>query len=973
MLSSNKNKGPSNDTGDLDGVNAVMLLDRLVSASTAADVIESLQGLERGLSSKKASSSSNSHSSNQELAQSLLVEEDSPDNNKVFTVFWKLLHREHVLVQDDDNAQDGVLWTCRILVQLLSIESERAAKTILQEPSPGRILEALMDVAVADQVDGGGRAGGGGDETDNDNNNLASLSLSPYVRVLACQALHRLCTLQPSLAQTQLLRAPNGLHRLGDLLQVHTDEQVRNQALLLAATLAEWPSVAQVWIFSNLADGLLELATFSDGDNDDGGLTNGPVLVQDCCAILYNLVTHANPNMAAELLLAGGGDGSNNNNNSFGRPMTLLLDLRQGQQFLHPETSNRIMSSTTTISSSSSAGNNNNHTTRTTRDNDEGDDLDDLINSANVGKKDANKLINGGTTADSATDTTTAAAPVPVPRLLASEETILRTILDIWLALLRDQESVQQMAWRQHRTVLRMIWEMALLSPPPTPSTPYPCAIPSIALQQYALHVVAQILAPVSTTEIDRDRLLYLTCTGGLGTTRYEKYQISQAALHVLRRAAPHGIMTTEMIAFALAPPPPPAELEEEDEAGTLSSPPSLPEQALVVPKLLSTIHQNLPAPASPKDDDDDNNDDAANDIDDEQRRKRRDPSVEEMHVVGLVGSTCALSLLLQDDVSRTMLLKLTQKQQEEQLPIDSDGSSFIDHLLQRLDHERTILTQTTTTTTRGDNNVDDDNVDDDDAIDHAREVASCLLRFLATWCTQAPEVVYAVLNSPHATVLSHMYNQDLPSRRSSSRSSLSSTTYNSTTSSPWAIPQLAGLVLGIALAHLQDETQAAGWTRETLMQILTRRQQQLLIKGGNNNSSSTTTTEGEDMDAGLPWSHSSFELLVYRDWKKTTLLSTRQAMVQYLTTTTTTTATNVMIPSTTTLLSTDDAADGEQSQMGNNKESSLPPGGNEGGPAAHAALSQLVAEQTTELQSLRRELDESQSLVASKGTCVEE
>ena len=853
MLSSSK--GPSNEAGDVDDINAVMLLDRLVSATLSSDVIDSLQGLERGLSSKKPSS----QQSSRELAQSLvLLEDSSPNNSKVLTVFWKLLHREHALVRDDpDQAQDGVLWTCRILLQLLEKETDRAAKTLLQEPAPGRILEALMDVAVADQ--------GTSSTTDynNNNNTTGASSLSPYVRVLALQALHKLCTLQPSLAQTQLLGAPNGLHRLGDLLQVQTDEQVRNQALLLAATLAEWPSVAQVWIFSNLAEGLMELATNGE---EDGGLTNGPVLTQDCCAILHNLVTHANPLMTAELLLGSA---------SFGQNMTALLDLRLGQQFVHPETNpnNSITNSTGTMPPSNAA--------------EAEDDLDDLIKSAsNVGKhKTTDEAIEG-------------TGPVAVmPRLLASEETILRTILDIWFTLLQDQEQIQQMAWRQHPTVIRMIWEMALLSPPPTPQTPYPCAIPSIALQQYALHVVAQVMATVSVNQVDRDRLLYLTCTGGLGTTRQEKYEISQAALHVLRHSA-DIVLTTEMIAFALAPPPP----EDESSEGASGAAAAVPEQAMVVPKLLSTVHQNLAIP----------NDTSLS-----------SETEEDLHAVGLVGSTCALSLFLRDDVSRTMLLKLIEKQHQEQLPMDrnSDSSfSFVDQLLQRINHETELLW----------NEKDKSNNSLGVVAENVHgEVAVCLLRFLASWCTQAPEVVYAVLSSPHATALCNVYNHQDAS---------SLTTAGSSASDPLSsivLPQLAGLVLGTCLAQLQDEAQAAGWTRETLTQILTRRQMTILQQPLGNNSSTNV------VDAGLPWSYSSFERTVFREWNKTTLLSARQAMVHFLTA----------------------SASANQSKHKEGEGSA-----DDHHHVSNDSLTQMVAQQTTELENLRQELAKSQSALAEKG-----
>jgi hypothetical protein len=96
------------------------------------------------------------------------------------------------------------------------------------------------------------------------------------------------------------------------------------------------------------------------------------------------------------------------------------------------------------------------------------------------------------------------------------------------------------------------------------------------------------------------------------------------------------------------------------------------------------------------------------------------------------------------------------------------------------------------------------------------------------------------------------------------------------------ALSFLAGLVLvllSVCLANLQDETRASGWTRDTLVQILTRGKQQALLQRNESfETSNETTTDG------LPWSHSEYELKVYREWTPITLLTVRQAMVQYLT-----------------------------------------------------------------------------------------
>jgi hypothetical protein len=89
---------------------------------------------------------------------------------------------------------------------------------------------------------------------------------------LAVQALQKLCQQHPKQAQNQLLQAPNGLHRLGDLLQTGQDEQVRNEALLLAGYLAKWPAIAKVWMFSEVGDVVIQLAVEEGGLEQHGGV-----------------------------------------------------------------------------------------------------------------------------------------------------------------------------------------------------------------------------------------------------------------------------------------------------------------------------------------------------------------------------------------------------------------------------------------------------------------------------------------------------------------------------------------------------------------------------------------------------------------------------------------------------------------------------------------------------------------------------
>ena len=123
----------------------------------------------------------------------------------------------------------------------------------------------------------------------------ARRTTSAYPRVLALQLLRQLALRSPKVAQSQLLAAPNGLHRLGDLLKGDDDADheaaivepvVRNEALLLAAVLAEWASVAKVWMFSEVGDVVVQTAVA------EGGLTGGNVLVQDCLKLLRAMLKH---------------------------------------------------------------------------------------------------------------------------------------------------------------------------------------------------------------------------------------------------------------------------------------------------------------------------------------------------------------------------------------------------------------------------------------------------------------------------------------------------------------------------------------------------------------------------------------------------------------------------------------------------------------------------------------------------------
>lgn len=187
---------------------------------------------------------------------------------------------------------------------------------------------------------------------------------SNYARTLALQLLQRFC----HIPNTSLwLSAPNGIHRIGDLLK---DETVRAEVLILGTILAQWPGVAKVWIFAEIGNLVLDTAI------QEGGLTGGNLMVQDCLTFLAHLLSHdAN---SAKLV--------------FDSPENLpilskLMDLRLGKEYMNP-----------TVSDADT------------------EDLDALLSSDGTNSK---KRV--------------------VPKLLPSEEAVISKIIDIFSNVLENE------------------------------------------------------------------------------------------------------------------------------------------------------------------------------------------------------------------------------------------------------------------------------------------------------------------------------------------------------------------------------------------------------------------------------------------------------------------------------------------------------------------------------------------------------
>ena len=469
-------------------------MDRFVSASSAQDAVSSLEQL---IDAFKKSRNEKKNDDDITWQPGWIFEHDEIAEHLV----WLLQHG--TLKASGSPCEEGAHLICQ-LYQLLIKCSDALIK-----PRPGALLESLLDI-------------------------LENPEQPVYVRVLALTVLEDVSKAHKSIAINQWLEAPNGLYRISDLLAIDVDnnpmeEAIRNQALIVAKSLAREAPMAKVFLFAEVDCKLLDLCW------KEGGLTKGSPIVTDALELIQEVLKHADtslqdlvwqrPNVAPRLIQ--------------------LLDLRGGEEFLHPKQQNAQRTKT-------SIGE---------------DDLDSLLASG-----DAKTKIDGELQS------------VPIPHLLPAEENVVKLVLNI-LRLLLETDSVRETVWRQQPSLCTILWELALVS---NPSDPPVCALPSASLQQEAMNLVADRFNDPKI--MDRlsglDRLLYLVCTGGGISESFEdKLVISQSALAILRQCL-SGNRIHDILMCTLAPPP----TEEEN---------TQPIGPTVVQKLWNTVQENLNAETS--------------------------------------------------------------------------------------------------------------------------------------------------------------------------------------------------------------------------------------------------------------------------------------------------------------------------------------------------------------------------------------
>ena len=663
---------------------ASLLLDRFVSASSAEDAH---MGLERILEALKANTKKRT-TSEDEQEETKLPPEMIWSDPEILDALRHVLHTGNHKHHDMEvPVEEGASLVCRIYMEMVDQESTKSP--LLEKDET--LLECLIDVISS-----------GSDNNDNGNDDNAEAVVPIYTRVLALQLLTKLCVKRPSKAQAQLLQAPNGLYRLGDLLNVHQEEIIRNEALLLAQVIAEWASCAKIWMFSEVADQVILIAL------EEGGLTKGNLLVQECLDLLFKLWKH-DPNLA-DLVFQSPTIASN---------LPRLLDLRQGTEFLDPPSKKKPVSK-------------------------KDDDLDDILKSASSKEPESKE------------------DEVIVPKLTPGEEKVIEKTLNI-LALLLESDSLKKSVWGRHGPLCSLLWELALVSPPP-PQVPFVCAVPSPQLQQKALETTALYFHDPITMErhAGLDRLLYLVCTGGLGTDLKEKMGISQAALHAIRKTVT-AESANQMLMYTLAPP---MTMDDENEDGPPQPPPPT-----VVHKLLNTVAENLTMTPG---------------IDPERRK------------IFLAGALGGLSIFLTDQTTREVMLRLTTSRTksgepvtEEDMADDPDGNSDI---------TTTSLVESILHAVGSMEEADKP----EDAF-----LSMTLLRFLCHWTLETPAVVQTILSSNQSSlVLSALLSVK-----------------TKTHSHKKGVAVLGKLLLGLSMEFMgEDEGKCGGWTRSSIMELIAKK-----------------------------------------------------------------------------------------------------------------------------------------------------
>jgi chromosome segregation ATPase len=553
-------------------------------------------------------------------------------------------------------------------------ERQNHLKKMLSSPNDGAIVHALVDLLSPGH---------------HDSNSDSGISLSKrnnlYAQTQALKIVSSLISILPTLIHSHTLSAPDGLNRILDLLHNSTtEESIRNEAILLCTSMAKTNAgCARLMIFGEAYEKVLQIAE-SEISHDNQVSSASVQVIVDCFNLAIELTKQ--DEMGSEVFLGS---------KSLVTILIKFLDLRTGEKFVYPE-----------ILGAPSGSHE-----------DEVDDLDDILNN---GKK------------VKAVDEIEQRV-VKIPYLTVYESTAILAALELLRVLIVGDESIltgksddediivlyekkrsRQQTILSYDILSRLVIDMALytLPPPDSPSSVYVSAVPLHEDQLKALDVFAALSLDcgdeLQHTILNKegiylhagvlDRLMYLVCTGdGANRPAKDADEISMYSLGVLRCLL-SAKEASIMVMHTLAPPI--------DDQG--------PDAPPVFQKLVNTLAENLYCLIDPN---------VAKDLDNNE--------IDRINRM-IIGSAGALGIFLTNgagDTTREMLLRVPvppPPKADENSSVESHRTPMIDCMLAYFEQS----------------------LQDSRVSQKSSAVLSALLRLFVEWIPSAPNVISAIFSA---------------------------------------------------------------------------------------------------------------------------------------------------------------------------------------------------------------------------------
>lgn len=733
-------------------------IDRLVSASSPSDALESLASISSSIRFPPIIDRNSDDQRDEELileehrADIFSIQKILAESDEFMSVICSLLSESTIPNLKTQTIDGGDTAACEFLSALFSsmevddglesslekqasstrsireqrkFQSNAQLKKFLRHSSDQYLTHALLDL-ISHPTSGSASA-------------MSSITTSLYAKTSAIKILSKLTAALPTLLHSQILAAPEGLNRILDLLSATSEEEesIRNESLILCTIMAKTNSgSARLMIFGETYEKVMAIAA----DDAVGTAVRG-----DCLKLCIELTRQ--DEMGSEVFLGSG---------ALVRQLAKFLDLRLGQNFVNPKEELH----------------------------DEEDDLDDILG-------------NGGKADDKSNNVKKAKRSIPY--LTKEEASVAELALGLYRVLadgngdfdidnkVHEKTDVMLKKRSRKKSILsnefltRLVIDLALytLPPPDAPLSMFVSAVPTLGVQLLALDVLAT-LAYNSGDELQReilsmrgvylnagvlDRIMYLICTGD-GANREPMGdhldggadKISIHCLGVLRYLLSAQEASAMMI-HTLSPPPP-----EEEGVNMMDN------QTSEVQKLVNTLGENMHVLLSAE---------IRHDLKEEDKRR-----ISRM----IIGSSGAIGIFLTNgagDTSREILLRVpVPPPPPTSMEEDSDEnslSSLVEYMISFVD----MCTN------------------DPAAMSDYKNVVSAILRLLAEWVPSTPDVISAIFTSASSVALGVLLQN------------------KSKTSDAPTLSAFSGIVLGLCMANMNANDDIGGWSISSIMNLI--------------------------------------------------------------------------------------------------------------------------------------------------------